>query len=101
MMRLISLLCIATLCTSIPAFADTQWTRTGPNGGTATGTQSCSGGGGGGYACSGQSTYIGPEGRTGTRTWQGTGTREGGQRTTTTTRPSGEPRTRTFTWQRN
>jgi hypothetical protein len=100
MTRFAALLCAVTLGTALPALAETTWTGTGPNGGTTTGSRDCSASGGS-YACSGQSTYVGPEGRTRTRAWQGTGTRTEGQRTGTVTAPNGETRTRTFNWQRN
>jgi hypothetical protein len=100
MTRLISLFCIATLGAALPALADTQWTRTGPNGGTATGARSCTAEAGA-YACSGERTATGAQGRTATQTWQGHGTADGGARTATTIRPNGETRTRTFTWQRD
>lgn len=101
MIRLATLACIVTFGTGLPATADGQWTWNGENGGTASGARSCSGGDGAGYACSGQSTYVGPEGHTATHTWQGTGTATAGQRGVTTTGPAGETRTRTFNWQRD
>jgi hypothetical protein len=100
MIRLATLLCAITFGAGLPAVAESEWTWTGPNGGTASGARDCSASGGS-YACSGQSTYVGPEGRTATRTWQGTGTATAGQRTVTTTGPDGQPRTRTFNWQRD
>jgi hypothetical protein len=100
MKRFLSVLCIVTLGASLPAMAETTWTFNGPKGGTASGGRDCAGGGNGSYACSGQSTYVGPEGRTATRTWQGTGTATGGARHITTTGPNGQTFNGTRSWQR-
>jgi hypothetical protein len=100
MTRFLSVLCIVTLGASLPAMADTTWTFNGPKGGTASGTRDCAGSGNGSYACSGQSSYVGPEGRTATRTWQSTGTAAGGERTTTTTGRNGQTYSSTRSWQR-
>jgi hypothetical protein len=100
MTRLATLLCIITFSAGLPAMADGQWTWIGANGGTASGAGDCSASGGS-YTCTGQTTYIGPEGRTTTRTRLGTGTATAGQRSVTTTGPAGETRTRNSTWQRS
>jgi hypothetical protein len=83
-----------------PAMAETNWTWTGPKGGSSVGTTSCS------YAegvtsCNSKSTYTNPKGKVFTRESTGSGDRFGGQREITTTGPDGKSATSTRSWKRN
>ncbi len=83
-----------------PAMAESNWTWTGPKGGTAAGTATCT------HAsattsCQGNSTYTNPKGKVYQRQSTATGDRFGGQRVITTTGPNGQTATATRTWQRN
>lgn len=59
---------------AVPATADTTWTRTGPNGGTASGSSACTAGNGT-LNCSRAGVYTAPNGETGTRSGSATATR--------------------------
>jgi hypothetical protein len=83
-----------------PAIAETNWSATGPKGGTAAGTTGCS------YAngsanCNTSSTYTNPLGQEFKRESASSGNRFGGERVTTTTGPNGNTSTKTRSWKRN
>jgi hypothetical protein len=83
-----------------PAMAETNWTATGPKGGTAAGTTSCSKASGI-TTCQGNSAYTTPNGKVFQRESTATGTRFGGERVITTTGPNGKVATSTRNWVRN
>jgi hypothetical protein len=83
-----------------PALADRTWTWTGPKGGEASGTTSCSNATGV-KTCQGTSTYTSPKGQTFQSQSTATGDRFGGQRVITTTGPNGKTATSTRIWKRN
>lgn len=86
-------------CLALPASAgDYNWTWTGPKGGTAAGSGSCSAAGGT-ATCTRNGTYTSPAGREVTSVTRATRSREGGIRTTTRTGPNG--RSATVTVERN
>lgn len=86
-------------CLAVPAVAsDFSWTWTGPKGGSAAGSGSCSAAGGT-ATCNRSGTYTSPAGREVTSVTQATRSRDGGVRTTTRTGPEG--RSRTVTVARN
>ena len=99
MIRMMTLLGLMMACAGQPALADTEWTTTGPQGGTSLGQFSCNGGSGSGTSCTGTSQYTGPQGRVFTRETARTFTRQGYSATITTTGPNGH--TVTTTRQRN
>jgi hypothetical protein len=100
MIRFATLACAIALAAPLPTLAETEWSWTGQNSGTAAGARDCTRANGT-FVCSGQSTYTGPQGQTSNQSFESTGNANGGQRVTTFTRPGGESRTRTFNWQRN
>jgi hypothetical protein len=83
-----------------PAMAETNWTATGPKGGTATGTTTCTHANGI-ATCLGNSAYTSPKGKVVQRSATASGNRYGGQRVITTTGPNGKTATATRTWTRN
>jgi hypothetical protein len=99
MTRFLSILCIATLGASLPAIAETQRVTTHPYGGTTTVMRDCDAANGT-YVCDRQGTYVGPEGRTVTRTSDAEGTATEGSRTITTTGPAGQTWATNRTWRR-
>ena len=97
MTRMMTLLGLMMACAGQPALADTEWTTTGPQGGTARGQFSCMVGNG--AHCTGTAQATGPQGRIVTREAARIFTRQDVSATITTTGPNG--RTVTTTRLRN
>jgi hypothetical protein len=97
-MKTTTLALIASLgLLAAPAMAETNWTATGPKGGTAAGTANCTHANGI-TTCQGDSTYTNPKGKAFQRSATATGNRFGGQRVITTTGPNGQTATATRSW---
>jgi hypothetical protein len=100
-MKTIALALIASLgLMAAPAMAETNWTATGPKGGTAAGTAHCTHASGV-TTCQGNSAYTAPKGKVYQRDSTATGNRYGGTRVITTTGPNGKTATATRSWTRN
>ncbi len=100
-MKITSFFLIASLgLLAAPTMAETNWTATGPRGGSSVGTTSCSYAGGS-TTCQSQSTYTNPKGKVFQRAATGSGNATGGQRIITTTGPDGRVATTTRNWTRN
>jgi hypothetical protein len=92
-------LTLALCVLAVPSMAETNWTATGPRGGTSVGTASCAKGESS-LTCQRDVTRTAPDGQVATTQSTGTATRNGGTRVTTTTLPSGETKTRSRVWSR-
>jgi hypothetical protein len=100
-MKSTTLALIAALgLTAAPAMAESNWTWTGPKGGSATGTTECARADGM-ATCQGTSAYTAPKGKVYQRESTATGNRHGGTRVITTTGPNGKTATATRSWTRN
>jgi hypothetical protein len=89
-----TLIVFGLTCSALPALAETTWTRTGPNGGTAQGQVACNVAQGT-TTCTGASTYTSPEGRVSTRRSTRIGTPDQVTMTATGTGPRGKTVTTT------
>jgi hypothetical protein len=75
MTRLAPLALVLSLA-ALPAAAETAWSRTGPNGGSAAGSVACTAGDGA-VTCDRSGSFVGPQGHVATREATRVTTRDG------------------------